>query len=88
MPATRPDLIREADLIEELARLRGYDSLPTTLPLVKIAGKTDPRLLWERRLRSLVAGEGPTEVINLPLTSKQVTRPFPRLWSPTTAAVS
>ena len=37
-----------------------YDSLPTTLPLVKIAGKTDPRLLWERRLRSLLAGEGMT----------------------------
>jgi phenylalanyl-tRNA synthetase beta chain len=88
VPATRPDLIREADLIEELARLRGYDSLPTTLPLVKIAGKTDPRLLWERRLRSVLAGEGVTEVINLPFTSKQLNRTFTGLWSPTTAAVT
>src|SRR5882672_5440410 len=81
VPATRPDLIREADLIEELARLRGYDSLPTTLPLVKIAGKTDPRLLWERRLRSLLAGEGMTEVINLPFTSEQLNRTFAGPWA-------
>src|SRR4029434_1877068 len=88
VPAARPDLTREADLIEELARLRGYDNLPTTLPLVKIAGKIDSRLMWERRLRSLLSGEGMTEVINLPFTSERSNRTFTGLWSPTTAAVS
>ena len=88
VPATRPDLTREADLIEELARLRGYDNLPTALPLVKIAGKIDSRLLWERRLRSLLAGEGMTEVINLPFTSERSNRTFTGLWSPPAAAVT
>ncbi len=31
-PSFRPDLLREIDLIEELARRRGYDKIPETLP--------------------------------------------------------
>jgi phenylalanyl-tRNA synthetase beta chain len=80
VPASRPDLTREADLIEELARLNGYDKIPTTLPAFRISAKRDARLAWERKLRALLSGEGITEVINLPFVSEQLNRCFPGLW--------
>src|SRR5207244_3481700 len=32
IPTFRPDLTREVDLIEEIARLRGLDEVPATIP--------------------------------------------------------
>ncbi|HEY7221136.1 MAG TPA: phenylalanine--tRNA ligase subunit beta [Candidatus Binatia bacterium] len=89
-PSSRPDLTREADLIEELARLKGYDSIPTTLPLLRISdGKNnDERSSWERKLRGLLAGEGLTEVINLPFTSEPLNQCFTGLWEPAASAVA
>ena len=37
-PTSRADLTREADLIEELARLHGYQKIPSTLPPLKSSG--------------------------------------------------
>jgi phenylalanyl-tRNA synthetase beta chain len=80
-PTSRPDISREADLIEELARLQGYDQIPSTLPLFRSSrGKQDVRLGWERKLRALLAGEGLFEVINLPFTSEAMNRSFTGLW--------
>ncbi len=88
VPTNRPDLTREADLIEELARVNGYDHIPTTLPRLRISGgRNDPRLAWERKLRALLAGEGLTEVINLPFASEALNRCFPGLWQPDAMAV-
>ena len=71
-PTNRPDLTREADLIEELARLYGFQNIPTTLPISRsMATKVDYHLIWERRIRSFLAGEGLVEVINLPFTTRQ-----------------
>ncbi len=88
VPTNRADLTREADLIEELARLRGYDKIPTTLPLTRIAGSSiDPRLAWERKLRALLSGEGLSEVINLPFTSEKLNRNLTGPWQPAASAV-
>lgn len=79
-PSSRTDLRREADLIEELARLRGYDRIPSTLPPVKMAGsRIDEQLTWERRLRGLLAEAGLSEVINLPFTAEALNRRLPGL---------
>jgi phenylalanyl-tRNA synthetase beta chain len=80
-PTTRPDISREADLIEELARLHGYNNIPTTLPLVRLSGgKIDYRLSWERKARAFFAGEGLSEVINLPFTTTSLNASFVGLW--------
>jgi phenylalanyl-tRNA synthetase beta chain len=88
-PARRPDLCRETDLIEEIARLRGYEKIPTTLPPLRAGGRHDDRLAWERCLRSFLGGEGFAEVINLPFTTENLNRSFPGLWdnAPTPVAV-
>ncbi len=77
----RPDLTREADLIEEVARLYGYQKIPSTLPLLRASGgKKDEVLAYERRVRCFLAGEGMLEVINLPFTPEELNRSFPGLW--------
>lgn len=88
VPTHRPDLTREIDLIEELARLHGYDNIPTTLPLLRPAGaKMDYRLAAERQARRLFAGEGFVETIHLPFTSDALNGLFSGLWEGPCAAV-
>ncbi len=80
-PTGRPDLTREADLIEEVAQLYGYEKIPTTLPaLGSSATKVDYHLQRERRIRSFLIGEGLIELINLPFTSEKMNRAFCGLW--------
>ncbi len=88
-PSYRFDLSREADLIEELARLHGYERIPSTLPLVRPQGsRMDPTLRWGRRLRSYLTGEGLTEVINIPFTSPEMNKCFQGLWDDQDKAVA
>src|SRR5262249_41552159 len=73
-PSYRGDLTREADLIEELARLHGYDKIPSTLPRARIGGTPDARLRAERGVRSYLVGEGAVEAIDLPFASAEQNR--------------
>ncbi|WP_305041401.1 phenylalanine--tRNA ligase subunit beta [Geoalkalibacter sp.] len=65
VPNFRPDLEREVDLMEEVARLKGYDHIPTTMPQGRILCHREPPLRrLERRLRDAVIACGFNEVIN------------------------
>lgn len=66
-PAWRVDVTREADLVEEVARLRGYDRLPDTLrPFRPGTVPDDPSHLRSARLREALVGMGLLEVRPLP----------------------
>src|SRR6266550_4690562 len=70
IPGWRPDVTREVDLIEEVARLRGYDSFPDELRPYRPGTVPDaPAELTLRRIREhLVAnGGGLLEARTLPL---------------------
>jgi phenylalanyl-tRNA synthetase beta chain len=89
VPARRADLTREADLIEELARLYGYEKIPAKLPRLRSSGgQKDDRLAQERRIRAFLAGEGLVEVVNLPFTSPEQNRAFPGLWEKESSPVA
>ena len=60
VPTFRPDVRRPADLVEEVARIHGYDKIPETLPVGTGGGLTEEQLN-ERRLRGLLTGLGYSE---------------------------
>jgi phenylalanyl-tRNA synthetase beta chain len=64
-PTHRPDLGREVDLIEEVARLQGYDVLPTELPRLRASDLGTPApIVLARQLRVAAAAAGLNEAIN------------------------
>jgi phenylalanyl-tRNA synthetase beta chain len=64
-PSYRFDIALEEDLIEEVARVVGYENLPTTPPLAPITAKLRPESLRGiPALRRQVAGLGYQETIN------------------------
>jgi len=65
VPAHRLDLEREIDIVEEVARLYGYDRIPLSLPATAVIPETQKpdRQLAELCRQVMIAG-GLTEVIN------------------------
>ncbi|MDO9585353.1 MAG: phenylalanine--tRNA ligase subunit beta, partial [Syntrophales bacterium] len=71
-PSFRVDLWREIDIIEEIARIRGYDRIPATLPAVSLAPvRQEARKALEDRIRGVLTGDGYSEVITYSFVSPQ-----------------
>jgi phenylalanyl-tRNA synthetase beta chain len=76
-PAFRVDIAREADLIEEIGRHRGFDGVPATFPALRSAPRpTDPALLRERGLRALLGGAGLQEAATFTFIEQAAAAPF------------
>ena len=70
VPAYRyRDLEREIDLIEEVARLFGYNRFANTLPQQTSRGLLSPEAKLTRQLRDALRGAGLTEVLHYSLTN-------------------
>ncbi|MDM8552938.1 phenylalanine--tRNA ligase subunit beta [Desulfobacterales bacterium HSG2] len=64
-PSFRVDVTRPVDLMEEAARLSGYQNIPTTFPLIPSEARESARALEVReRIRRLLTGFGLTEAVN------------------------
>lgn len=63
-PACRVDLDREVDLMEEVARMEGYERIPVTIPAIRPEDESDPaEVALASRVREAMAGFGFTEII-------------------------
>jgi len=63
VPAHRRDIAIEADVAEEICRIRGYESLPPRLPDTEMPPyRPDPRRAVDM-LRDLLAGRGLAEIV-------------------------
>ncbi|HEX6261476.1 MAG TPA: phenylalanine--tRNA ligase subunit beta [Actinomycetota bacterium] len=69
VPGRRVDLEIEADLIEEVGRVRGYDALPSTLPGVAQAGGLDPEQRALRRTEDALVRAGLMQIHSVSFAS-------------------
>lgn len=70
VPLWRPDLSDPYDLVEEVARIVGYETVPSVLPRpVGGRGLTRPQVL-RRRVGRLLAGAGLVEVVSMPFVGE------------------
>ncbi|MGP1665417.1 MAG: phenylalanine--tRNA ligase subunit beta, partial [Rhodanobacter sp.] len=72
-PSSRFDIEREEDLIEEVARIFGYDNIPTDTPTGALTLAIEPEArISELALREQLAARGYYEAVNLSFMSPQL----------------
>lgn len=94
VPSFRVDIEREVDLVEEIARLSGYNTIPVTMPMARvISDRPTHHQRLVKRLKNVMVGQGFNEVITFSFMSPEVLdklllgdgdsrRPFVRLRNP------
>ncbi len=71
VPTWRGDVEESADLVEEVARIVGYDRIPSTIPAGPLPEPQHEPWFWrEYEMRDLLIGAGLTEVQTYPLVSR------------------
>ena len=71
-PSFRVDVFRPEDLMEEVARLEGYNSIPTTFPKIPTKSREATPLLTKRqKIRNILVGFGFHEVVNYSFISRR-----------------
>ena len=71
-PSWRPDLVEPADLVEEVLRLEGYDTIPTVLPAAPAGTGLTAAQRRRRTVARALAEAGYVEVLPFPFVSPTV----------------
>lgn len=72
IPNFRQDLVNEIDLVEEVARIYGYDNIPETLPSVLEKGPRLPAgVITDNIIRETLKGLGLSQIITYSLLSRK-----------------
>ncbi len=78
VPSFREDITQEVDLVEEIARVQGYDSMPMTMAnfIPETGRKTHDRRVAEK-LKDMLCGLGLSEIMTYSLISRPDAERFP-----------
>ncbi|HAR4339751.1 TPA: phenylalanine--tRNA ligase subunit beta [Staphylococcus aureus] len=73
VPSRRKDITIKEDLIEEVARINGYDDIPSTLPVFDkvTSGQLTDRQYKTRMVKEVLEGAGLDQAITYSLVSKE-----------------
>lgn len=84
-PTRRVDITIPEDIVEEIARLYGYDEIPATLPVTEsIPGGLNPYQEKRRTVRRYLEGAGLYQAITYSLTSESESQKFALETAPVT----
>jgi phenylalanyl-tRNA synthetase beta chain len=70
-PSWRPDLVDAPGLAEEVARIHGYDRIPSAIPVAPPGKGLSRSQAARRRVAQVLAGAGLTEVLAYPFVSTE-----------------
>lgn len=80
VPSFREDLEREIDLVEEVARIYGYDNIPSDVSKLTPQGERKEKARRvDEKIRAMLAGYGLSEIVTYSLTNKKAAEMFPSL---------
>lgn len=75
-PSWRPDLTHKTDLVEEVARITGYDRIPSRIPVAPPGRGLTHRQRMRRSILNQLAATGHVEVLNYPFLGTEANRWF------------
>ena len=75
-PSWRPDLTHKTDLVEEVARITGYDRIPSRIPVAPPGRGLTSEQRMRRQVLNQLAATGHVEVLNYPFLSAAANRWF------------
>lgn len=75
-PTRRQDIKIEEDIVEEIARMYGYDEIPITLPESDVVGRLTPYQAKRRIVRNVMEGAGLFQAVTYSLTSEEQSQQF------------
>ena len=75
-PSWRPDLTDKVTLVEEVARIVGYDRIPSVLPIAPAGRGLTRAQRARRRVAQTLAAAGATEVLAYPFVSEATIERF------------
>jgi phenylalanyl-tRNA synthetase beta chain len=75
-PSWRPDLVDAPGLAEEVARIHGYDRIPSAIPVAPPGRGLSRSQAARRRVAQVLAGAGLTEVLAYPFVTTEQNRLF------------
>ncbi len=70
-PSWRPDLVDAPGLAEEVARIHGYDRIPSAIPVAPPGKGLSRAQAARRRVAQVLAGAGMTEVLAYPFVTSE-----------------
>jgi len=76
IPSYRPDVNLEMDLIEEIARIYGYERIPNTLPALTPQISAGEKRELASSIKNILVGLGLNEAITYSLVDKDLMRKF------------
>jgi phenylalanyl-tRNA synthetase beta chain len=72
VPSWRSDLVTSADFSEEIARINGYELIPSKLPIGRSGAGLTAMQIRKRQIATMLANQGFSEVINYPFVSQKM----------------
>jgi len=85
-PSWRPDLRHKTDLVEEIARIAGYDRIPARLPVAPPGRGLTRNQQFRRGMLNALAAAGYTEILSYPFVSSEQNRWFDKAHTPVVLA--
>ncbi len=71
VPSYRNDVEQDADIIEEIARIYGYNNIPSTVPKTNEVGKRTRKQKIEKEVKNIMNAAGLDEIITFSLTGPE-----------------